>query len=178
MPVVACFGNLAWETYYLFFEPWNPTFLVVNCFWFALDLIILYQVFKYAPREFSGITVEKLYSIFIFALLLAFFINHFAFKANLVVVTSAFVQNFLMSALFISMLILRGNSRGQNIYIALTKMLGTLLVAIQFHFIQKSSLNNHLLHFLYVSVFLMDLLYIVLLYQQLKKERINPWFKI
>ena len=44
---------------------------------------------------------------------------------------SAFLQNLLMSGLFIAMFIARGGARGQSLTIAVAKWLGTLAPTIQ-----------------------------------------------
>ena len=48
---------------------------------------------------------------------------------------SAFLQNLLMSVLFIDMLIKRGNREGQSLTIAVNKWLGTLAPTILFGYL-------------------------------------------
>ena len=88
---------------------------------------------------------------------------------------AAFGQNLMMSVMFVSMLLRRNGVEGQSIYIALFKMIGTLLPSILFLLLFPASL---LLDFLYVSIFIFDLIYFVMLYQKCLTERINPWARI
>jgi hypothetical protein len=81
----------------------------------------------------------------------------------------------MMSVLFVAMLLRRQDIKGQSIYIALGKMFGTLLPSILF-FLRFP--NSPLLNFLYVSIFIFDLIYVVLLYAKHKDLGINPWTRV
>ena len=85
---------------------------------------------------------------------------------------AAFGQNLLMSVLFISMRLRRKDVSGQSIYIALFKLFGTLLPSVLFFLRFPSSI---LLNFLYVSIFIFDLIYLVMLYAKHRELGINPW---
>ena len=78
----------------------------------------------------------------------------------------------MMSVLFVAMLLRRQDIKGQSIYIALGKIVGTLLPSILF-FLRFP--NSPLLNFLYVCIFIFDLIYVVLLYAKHKDLGINPW---
>jgi hypothetical protein len=120
MPLVALCANLSWE----FIFPQGPVQRPVNIVWFSLDLIILYQLLRFGPREFPRLQKRLFYGMVALALLTAFF--------AVVSVTlefedydgaySAFGQNLMMSVLFIVMLHSRGSLRGQSLSIALTKL--------------------------------------------------------
>ena len=77
-----------------------------------------------------------------------------------------------MSVLFVAMLLRRNNVYGQSMYIALFKMAGTLLASILSFTYSPSSL---LLGFLYITIFLFDAIYLVLLYEQHTELAIDPW---
>jgi len=74
---------------------------------------------------------------------------------------SAFGQNLLMSVLFLAMLRARGSPRGQSVFIALSKMLGTGLASVAFYLYSPLSEGSVLLPFLYVTIFAFDLTYVV-----------------
>ena len=78
----------------------------------------------------------------------------------------------MMSVLFVSMLLKRDNVSGQSMYIALFKMLGTLLPSILFfmHFP-----TSFLLTFLYIAIFTFDLIYVIMLNAKHKELGMNPW---
>jgi hypothetical protein len=85
---------------------------------------------------------------------------------------AAFGQNLMMSALFVTMLIKRNSVAGQSLYIALFKMTGTLFASILFFRLVPSSA---LMNFLYLAIFIFDLIYVVLLYRMLRRDGANPW---
>jgi hypothetical protein len=60
MPLVALCANLSWEFIFSFLFPHGPLQRPVNVVWFSLDLIILYQLLRYGPREFARLS-KKLF---------------------------------------------------------------------------------------------------------------------
>ena len=84
---------------------------------------------------------------------------------------AAFGQNLMMSVLFIAMLLKRKNLSGQSIYIALFKMLGTVLPSILFFLRFPGSV---LLNFLYVAIFGFDAIYLGMLYVKHRELGITP----
>jgi hypothetical protein len=77
-----------------------------------------------------------------------------------------------MSVLFLRLLLTRNSSRGQSIYIALCKMIGTVFPSVLFYLYFP---HSGLLHLLFVSIFIFDLTYFLLLYYKLREENIRPW---
>jgi len=73
------------------------------------------------------------------------------------------------------MLLKRRDVKGQSIYIALFKMVGTLLPSILF-FLRYP--NSPLLNFLYVAIFVFDIIYVFLLYAKLRELGIEPWRRV
>jgi hypothetical protein len=164
MPLVALCANLSWEFIFSFVFPQGPVQRPVNIVWFSLDLIILYQLLRFGPREFPRLHKRLFYGMVALALLTAFF--------AVVSVTlefedydgaySAFGQNLMMSVLFIVMLHSRGSLRGQSLSIALTKLGGTALASVAFLFFSVGYERSVLLPFLYFSILLFDALYVAL----------------
>jgi hypothetical protein len=85
---------------------------------------------------------------------------------------AAFGQNLMMSVLFVTMLLRRNSVDGQSLYIALFKMIGTLLPSILFLRLFPSSI---LLNYLFIAILIFDLIYTVMLYRKLKSAGLNPW---
>ena len=83
---------------------------------------------------------------------------------------AAFLQNLLMSVLFIAMLVARGGTRGQTLTIAVAKWIGTLAPTLTFGVIHGSPfvLGVGVL----CSVF--DLVYIGLVWTAPKRESVTP----
>jgi hypothetical protein len=163
MPLVALCANLSWEFIFTFVFPHGPLQRPVNVVWFSLDLIVLYQLLRYGPREFTGLSKKVFYSMVALGLCMAFL-------AVLLITLefedfdgaySAFGQNLMMSILFVVMLYSRKSLRGQSLSIALSKMGGTALASGAFLFFSVSYDESVLLPFLYGSILIFDLIYFV-----------------
>jgi len=114
----------------------------VNLIWALADLAIVFTFFKFGRAEFPSLVTRSMFvawGILIFGvaylvqwLFIAGFGTHDASRY------SAFLQNALMSALFIQMAITRRGLRGQTLNIAIAKWLGTLAPTILFGVIEGS----------------------------------------
>ena len=89
----------------------------------------------------------------------------------------AFGQNLMMSLLFIILLFKRNSLRGQSIYIAVFKMLGTGLTSIHYYLFEPITQSSLILPALYVSIFIFDIVYIYLIVKFYKRNKI-PLLKI
>jgi len=162
MPLVALCTNVSWEFTFSFLYPHGPIQRPVNIVWFSLDLVILFQLLSYGPREFDDLSKRVFYGMFGLALVTSL--------CAVVSVTyefddwdgaySAFGQNLLMSVLFLAMLRARGSPRGQSVMIALSKALGTGLASVAFYLYSPLSQGSVLLPFLYVAILAFDLMYV------------------
>ena len=173
MPLLALCANISWEFIYSFILPHSPPQLYINYLWFGLDAVIVFQFFKYHQNEFSNIPSLKLYSAFVVSLASAFSIIVLGstFLGDGDGVYAAFGQNLLMSVLFVAMFFKRGNTlRGQSIFVAVFKMLGTALTSIHFYLFEPVSQSSIVLPFLFISIFFFDLLYTFLILKQYKKS--------
>ncbi len=125
MPLFALALNIAWEGIYTY-RGFTSTSIspqaFVNLIWFLADAFIVYLYFKYTKNS-------PIWSLLVFTtsiILQLLFI--FEFK-SMAVYYSAFLQNLLMSILFIQMYSTHG-SLGQSFSIALAKWIGTLAPSI------------------------------------------------
>ncbi|MFE2287815.1 hypothetical protein ACFXDJ_27075 [Streptomyces sp. NPDC059443] len=139
MPVAALALNFAWESTYAVreFDGGAVTAQgVVNVVWALADLVIVYTYLRYGRAELPGFVTRPLFaawSLLVFAsafavqwLFLAHFGSHGASRY------SAFLQNLLMSGLFIAFYAGRRGRRGQSLVIAVAKWLGTLAPTVLF----------------------------------------------
>jgi hypothetical protein len=175
MPITALCANISWEFIFSFLYPLAPPQNHINLIWFAFDLVIVFQTLRFGRVVFDPVWL--FYPAFMLGLLVSF--------GAILAITiefndwdgkyAAFGQNLMMSVLFVAMLLKRQDVKGQSIYIALFKMAGTLLPSILF-FLRFP--NSPLLNFLYVSIFVFDLIYAVLLYAKHKELGINPWRRV
>ena len=173
MPFFALGLNVAWESIYTFSDIFlgvhgaliGMTLVqtIANAFWVILDIIILTTYFKFGKKEW-GENIDSKYFIpwSILGLITCFilqivFIVEFGFVMG--AEYSAFLQNLLMSILFISMFAKRGNMEGQSILLATAKWIGTLAPTILMGIINFNPLV--LTTGILCSVF--DIIYIILL---------------
>lgn len=169
MPLFALGLNFAWEVIYFsngfLFGAMGEVQTWVNLVWAVLDIVIIYTFFKYG-REYFPKKAKKYFvpfSILVFAtcfvLQLAFYL-HFEHVPTGAASYSAFTQNAAMSIMFLTMLFIRGNTRGQTKLMAVAKWIGTLAPTILFGVITQFNIFIVLMGVV-CSVF--DIIYIVAL---------------
>lgn len=180
MPFWALGLNFAWEFIYavsdIFLEAHGPlngmnaVQAYVNAAWVLLDVVILTTYFKYGKKEWPELVDKKWFVpwsvlglICCFALQLVF-IREFDFV--LASEYSAFLQNLLMSILFIQQFAKRKSMEGQSVLLAVAKWIGTLAPTILMGAISFNALV--LVCGIFCSVF--DLIYIGLLVNYKKKN--------
>ncbi len=171
MPFWALALNLAWEAQYagLRFMTGHPVLQdYINAIWFLLDLGLLYTYLKYGKRHFPK-KQQKYFGGWVFAglasavILQRLFLQTYGF--NNAAVYSAFLQNLLMSILFINMWSLREGQEGQNLLIAVSKWLGTLAATLSFGFYSLVPGTEHFTLTTGALIALFDMAYIALLWK-------------
>jgi len=163
MPMLAICANISWEFIFSFIIPHPSPQLYINIIWFLLDLIILFQFLHFGRGDLKEQFYQRyFYSISLLTLAISFLsilLISYESNDNLGKYT-AFGQNLIMSILFITMLVRRGNIAGQSIFIALFKLFGTLFVSIAAYIIEYSPLIT----FFSIATFFFDFIYTLLLY--------------
>ncbi len=178
MPLFALCLNVSWEFIFSFLYPPEGIQIVVNWIWFLFDLVIVWQALRFGPAVFRNPKLGgTFYPVFLVILLVSFFgvLTMSAEFSDWLGKYAAFTQNLVMSILFISMLLSRDQVAGQSIYIAIFKLIGTLLASIWFYLTNP---NEPYLNYLYVTIVLFDATYAVLLYRKFQAEGINPWIPL
>jgi hypothetical protein len=136
MPVAALGLNIAWETIYGVHGLIGAISAqsIINILWAAADVVIVITFFRFGRKELPKFVTRPLFiawGVVIFGTsyaLQALFIGQFGWTDG--ARYSAFLQNLLMSGLFIAMLVARRGTRGQSLVIAIAKWLGTLAPTI------------------------------------------------
>jgi hypothetical protein len=177
MPLAALCANISWEGIFSFIYPHSPPQLYINYVWFLIDAIIVLQFVKYGRLEFPSLTKKKFIAMLLFALATCFGLVFSITREfnDWQGAYAAFGQNLMMSVLFILMLFNRNDLRGQSIFIALFKMLGTAISSIAFYLYQPISQGSFILPFLFISIFIYDLIYVILIYQKSHEQNIPVW---
>ena len=180
MPLAALCANISWEAIFSFIHPHSPPQLYINYAWFILDVLIVFQFLKFGKSEFPNFSIKQFIASFVFALVLAFCsVLFISYEFNdWKGAYAAFGQNLMMSILFISMLVNRNSLRGQSIYVAVFKMLGTGVSSLAFYLYQPISQGSLLMPFLYISIFVCDIIYLILIYQKYREHKLPVFGKI
>jgi hypothetical protein len=136
MPLFALALNIGWEGLYSYTGLRSNSANVqswINLIWFLFDILIVYTYFKYGKAEFSKYAPGKFFIPWSFLIFFMAFVLQYSFLRefdNLGPIYSAFIQNLIMSVLYINMLVSRGNTKGQSLVIAFAKWIGTLAPTI------------------------------------------------
>ena len=164
MPYWALAFNFSWELIFSFIlsidSPGLQLQLIINRVWLVFDVFILVAYFRFGKKEWPSSVPRYLfipYSIlvlvigFLFVYLISVELDHSKGKY------AAFIQNLMMSWLFIAMLNRRRNTNGQSIGIASFKLVGTLAPTLIY------GLKSNFILFLGLGCFIADLIYLLLL---------------
>jgi hypothetical protein len=171
IPFYALALNISWELLQTFYGLQSTLSVqtVINAVWFFFDIGILFTYFKYGRKYFSrNLPSIAFVGWSLLGLLTAFWVE-FAFIREFGVAVSAgysaFLQNLLMSVLFIDMLVRRGSREGQSLTISVNKWLGTLAPTLLFGIIGDGGFpkGSFLILVLGILCSVFDLIYIWLL---------------
>lgn len=130
--------NFAWETIYATRSIATGITVqgVFNIAWGLADVVIVYTFLRFGRSELPRWVTRRLFIGWALLLGVLSFAVQLLFVAEFgwddAARYAAFLQNLLMSGLFIAMFVARGGSRGQTLLIAVAKWLGTLAPTIIF----------------------------------------------
>lgn len=144
MPAAALGLNIAWESIYAAqsLSAGISVQGVINLVWALADVVIVYTFLAFGRRELPGFVTRPLFIGWAVLLGLASFAVQWLFIAEFdwepAARYAAFLQNLLMSGLFIAMFAARRSLRGQSLVIAVAKWIGTLAPTITFGVLENS----------------------------------------
>jgi hypothetical protein len=183
IPFYALALNFAWEGLYTFFGFRINGVTVQNIFnavWLIFDIGILYTYFKFGQKYFlrwlrtetsaNGLNTKSAFTSWSVLGLVTAFALQYAILREFGIAKgagySAFLQNLLMSVLFISMLAGRGTREGQSLSIAINKWIGTLAPTILYGFIGEGGFPRGSFLILVAGILctIFDLIYIRMLF--------------
>ncbi len=138
MPVAALALNIAWEAIYAVHGVATDLSAqaVINVVWTVADVMIVTTFLRFGRRELPEFVSRAMFLAWASGMLLtafvvqALFIGEFGWDNGSGY--AAFLQNLLMSGLFIAMFVGRRGARGQTLVIAIGKWIGTLAPTIAF----------------------------------------------
>lgn len=178
MPLAALAANIAWEAIFSFLLPHKPPQLQVNRVWFLFDLGLVWQALRHGRAEMPYPWLQKNFRWVAAGTFLCGFLGVWTTTWQFQDwdgMYAAFGQNLMMSILFVAMLLRRDDIRGQSLWIGIAKMVGTVLPSILFHLKYPDA---PLLNFLYVAIFLFDLLYCAILFDRIRTTGESPWKRL
>lgn len=177
MPLFALGLNLAWESIHSIYGFASGDYgvqTIVNAVWCLLDIVILYTYFKYGKEEFGTHSKKEFYTWGILVLITSYLVQWgfvLEFGRVRAMQYSAYIQNLIMSVMFIAMLEKRQSSKGQSMLLATAKWIGTLapLGIVSMNYGTSDFQPLIIILGIFCSVF--DLLYMYLLSRRIKAER-------
>ncbi len=185
IPLVAILLNLSWELIYTFIFP--PEMLIKRVLfgaWFGIDMLVFYQLLRYGKRVQVIPDIQRHFYAIVFLTFLWTFVGHLTFRvtfSDLGGVRVAFMQNMVMSVLFVFMLFSRRDLRGLSYGAAWFKMIGTLIISVSdFLMVRGSQAEYGFMTFLYVSIVIFDAFYLGLFTRERARlkagepDRIHP----
>ncbi|MDF9752947.1 hypothetical protein [Arthrobacter sp. ES3-54] len=173
IPAAALGLNFAWEAIYAARSIATGITAqgVFNIAWGLADVVIVYTFLKFGRSELPGWVTRRLFIGWAFLLSVTSFAVQLLFVAEFgwddASRYAAFLQNLLMSGLFIAMFVARGGPRGQTLLIAVAKWIGTLAPTIAFGWHG----NSPLILGVGILCSIFDLVYIGLLW---RSRQISP----
>ena len=184
VPIIAMCGNIGWE--FTNSQLIYPKYLGIwlgQCLWLVFDALVFTTIWKYAPGEISHPMLKRwirplaVLGVALSSVLTLVYGLHCGDPQGTV---SGWLLAFIQSIMMVGMLVQRGSSRGQSVYIALGIVVGNIAafvwvanypwVAGQFR--NPDPIVNVAL-FLYTIP--INLLYFFLLLRQARLDGINPW---
>ena len=145
LPVMALALNIAWESIY---SVWgistDPGLQAsINVVWALADLVIVYTFLRYGRRELPPFVTRGMFAGWAVGVFATAYVVQWAFVVEFGYAQAArytaFLQNLLMSVLFIAMFVGRRGARGQSMTIAIAKWIGTLAPTIVFGVYEDSA---------------------------------------
>ena len=138
MPLFALGLNIVWEGLYAFTDIFVRQSIgaqaVANACWFLLDCVIVYTYFKFGRSECRTETERKWFipwSILVFGVCITLQVLFYCWFGSVEGEKyAAYLQNMVMSLMYLSMLRERKSDKGQSMTIAVCKCIGTLTPTI------------------------------------------------
>jgi hypothetical protein len=138
IPFFALALNLAWELLHTIFgfQAGGGLQTFINALWLLFDIGILYTYLMFGRKYFPVNLPHTWFLGWTALVIVTAFCVEYAFVREFGVFLggayAAFLQNLVMSILFIDMLVSRRSREGQSLTLAINKWIGTLAPTIQF----------------------------------------------
>lgn len=177
MPAIAGAGNFGWEFVWTFIFSTDMGLIAKWSYhaWFLIDIYIFWKLIQYGDKQGWAPSIKKVYRPMIIASAVAFGVLFWLYRISGhqdygIGALTAYMDNFLMSVLFLFMLSRLDDVRGLAPSVAWMKMIGTgtNTVFMILHFPA-----DHFLHALGIGLFICDVIYIVWLRRKRAVQRLG-----
>lgn len=171
IPITATALNYTWEVLYSFIFPTSCWVVrLLRYVWLALDSVIVWQILRYGKSKQVIPPFRQHFYVGVVLIFLMAGTGNWTFRRAFQDQSgelAAYGINFIMSVLFVFLFYSRKDGNGLSYAAAWTKMLGTgiLSLASAISFISNPSPSRDFMLFLFVSIFLFDVSYIILLHR-------------
>jgi hypothetical protein len=174
IPVVVVAINFAWEFVHSIVIDQEPAQRPANFAWVLIDIVIVVQIMFWGHKDFPSLP-RKLFRQLFWALVviaaIELFLSAREFR-DILGMYSGCLLNVGISAAFIVTLVKRRSSAGQSLYVAICKMMGSLLAGLNTLIIFP---GRHLVLSWFVIIFVLDVIYLRMIYRQIRAEGQSPW---
>jgi hypothetical protein len=166
-----CIGlNFTWEILYAINFPVTKSNLIedLRWAWLILDAVIVYQLLRFGRNDQNVPLIRQYFYPICAAMFVSTFIGQLAFHYSFTDkygARDAYMINLVMSMLFIFLYFGRPSGAGLSIGAAWAKMLGTGILSFGSLFQITDWLKASFMVYLYVTIFVLDVIYIALLYR-------------
>ena len=191
MPLWALGLNFGWEFAMSFiFDSHNMSLVVWVCrLWVLFDCVLLVQEFMYGREDLARLLQTDIkrwqhWLVAALAMVAGFLFTYIAlplWNNEITGMEAAAIMNVAMSYLFVTTLNDRKSTKGQSMYVALAKLIGTdICGAIPFGILATKDCflgvpADPFVHLLGWVCLFFDVTYVVLLARQYRKEGLNYW---
>jgi hypothetical protein len=178
MPIAALCANIAWEI--LFSNYYVPDYRLVrfgNALWVLFDIAILIAAWKYGPDDFAQPLMKRflrpliVVGIFLSAFLAIPFVEVYQDRQGYLL---GWIAAFMMSILFVAMLLRRDSLRGQSFYIGLAMLLGNFSAFLWVKHYPHQVLDPIVNLTFMLATGLFNVIYIILIWEKCRSEGVNP----
>lgn len=178
IPLFSLTLNLAWDISGAFIVQSPLVQHYIDIGFVIVNLVILGQWFRYWRNDMPGLSTFEFYffwalaQVFSFGIILLGNIE----LDDVLLYKMGFIDNFINSALFIVMLYQRTELQGQSIYIGITKGLATGAMSLAMYTNPFPGLEDSVITVpLYVSIAVLDVIYVVAYYKKARRLGVDPW---
>ncbi|MBG0566548.1 transmembrane-type terpene cyclase [Actinoplanes aureus] len=174
IPVVVVAINFGWEFVHSVVIDQEPAQRPANLLWFLVDIVIVIQVVKYGNKDFPRLGRTLFLRLFFGLVAVAAFqtfLMAYEFR-DILGMYSGCALNVGISAAFIVTLVKRRCSAGLSLHAAISKMIGSQLAGLNVLILFP---DRYLVLSWFVMMLILDLVYIRMLYRQIRKDGYSPW---